>query len=312
MPAQAAAFVRPLPPRELHQLARKIHRAVAALHRVERSRGFRRLLLLSCPLIAGAWLYWGRTDWPLALLGLVLMALAETGLLITTHEALHGTLLACPRLEALLSCLICWPMAFPWSTYSVLHLWHHRWNSKDARDPERIRSCSRPWLRWAVGAGGIGLILATVHQAWILRNDDPRLSRRLGVDATGIIGLHGTIFAVAISHGVLNRYLLSWLVVERLVGGIMQTRALIEHGGLWQPRQNHLLSQLYGSRNIAACGWINSLMGGLPHHSAHHAFPGIPSALLPEATARIEEILVENDLPRLPRSSGYFSALREL
>lgn len=301
-----------LDPQTLYRLTGSLHHAVADLHLVNRYYGWFRLFLLLSLLTLGSIIYWQSDQLPLAFAGLVLLGLAESGLLITTHEALHGTLLAMPRWEKFLSCLISWPMAWPAMTYRVLHLWHHRWNSLDCRDPERIAPCSRPWLRWAVAAGGVGLILSTVQQAWLFRQFDSRLSGRMAWDAVGICLLHATIIIVAINQGVLGRYLLSWLIVERIVGCVLQTRALVEHWGLWQPRQNHLLSQLYGSRNVGADLWVNALMGGLPHHSAHHAFPWIPFHHLPQASARIEQILVESGLPPLPRCSGYLNAIRQL
>jgi fatty acid desaturase len=296
----------------IHRLSRNLCQAVADLHQVNRLYGWCRFFLLLALLVSGAMVYWLSDQWYIALPGLMLLGLAESGLLIATHEALHGTLLAMPHWERFLSCLISWPMAWPAMTYRVLHLWHHRWNSLDCRDPERIAPCSRPWLRWAVAAGGVGLILSTVQQAWLLRQFDPRLSGRMVWDAVGICLLHAMIIIVAINQGVLGRYLLSWLIVERIVGCLLQTRALVEHWGLWQPRQNHLLSQLYGSRNVGACRWLNALMGGLPHHSAHHAFPGIPFHHLPQASTRIEQILVQSGLPPLPRCTGYLNAIRQL
>ena len=99
----------------------------------------------------------------------MLAGVAESGLLIATHEALHGTLLALPR------------------------------------------------LKFAVGAGGLGLIFNTVEQAWKLRQTESRLARRLINDATGIALLHGVLLGIAVNQGCLLKYVLSWIVVERII-----------------------------------------------------------------------------------------------
>jgi fatty acid desaturase len=91
----------------------------------------------------------------------------------------------------------------------------------------------------------------------------------------------------------------------------VQARGLNEHHGLWQNHGPHLLTQLYATRNIAAANWLNALMGGLPHHGAHHAFPWIPSSRLPQATARIASVLGSHQLPEMPRAGSYWAGLRQ-
>ena len=297
---------------ELRRFSQEIHQAVASLYRVNRWYGWSRLALLIGLLFTGGWMYWRADHWTLSLAGLVVLALAESALLIATHEALHGTLLALPRWEFLFSCLVSWPMACPSCTYGLVHLWHHRWNSVDLRDPERIPVCRRPWLKRILGSGGIGLIVSTVHQGLLLRHEDPRLPWRLGWDAAGIFLLHTSLLWLVIAQGVFGRYLLSWLIVERIVGAILQSRALVEHWGLWHPRQNHLLSQLYGSRTIGVNYFFNQLMGGLPYHSVHHACPSLPSHSLPEACERIDKLLKDYRLPSLPYSHNYPMAIASL
>ncbi|MEB3317828.1 MAG: fatty acid desaturase [Cyanobacteriota bacterium] len=49
---------------------------------------------------------------------------------------------------------------------------------------------------------------------------------------------------------------------------------------------------------------LDALMGGLPHHSAHHAFPALPSARLPEASARLRAVLEEHGWPLPSRLEG--------
>ncbi len=312
MARQALDLADQTPSHEITNLSRQIRLAVGDLHHVNRGHGWLRLLLLVAIVLSGAWMYWHALHWAAAVIGLVLVGVAESGLLIATHEALHGTLLALPRWEGMLSCLIAWPMAFPIQTYKIIHQLHHRWNNVECRDPERIETCAHPWLKLAVVAGGLGLIFKTVEQAWKLRQTEPRLARRLINDATGIALLHGVLLGLAIHQGCLLKYVVSWIVVERIVGVIMQSRALVEHWGLWQPQRTFLLSQLYGCRNVEASGWLNTIMGGLPHHSVHHAFPGIPCNQMAEATMRIKALLNAYNMPPLPQHSSYLVALRQL
>jgi fatty acid desaturase len=97
-----------------------------------------------------------------------------------------------------------------------------------------------------------------------------------------------------------------------VIGAIVQFRGLVEHYLLWRSREAHLLTQLYATRTIAAASWLNALMGGLPHHCAHHAFPAIPSERLPLATRRIALVLERHGAPLLPTLPSYGKALRVL
>ena len=69
------------------------------------------------------------------------------------------------------------------------------------------------------------------------------------------------------------------------------------------------LVQLYATRNVAVSPVLNALMGGLPHHSAHHAFPWIAAARLPRASDRIEAVLGLHGWPQPPRLRSYAHAL---
>ena len=101
-------------------------------------------------------------------------------------------------------------------------------------------------------------------------------------------------------------------MVERVAGALLQLRGAIEHWQLCQPQPHPLLSQLYGSRTVAVPNWLNGWLGGLPHHSAHHAFPAIATARLPQATARLQAVLQAHGYPPLPCCQGYGEALKQL
>jgi fatty acid desaturase len=63
---------------------------------------------------------------------------------------------------------------------------------------------------------------------------------------------------------------------------------------------------------VGAAAWLNLLMGGLPHHAAHHAFPAIPLYQLPLASQRIEAVLNEAGQPALPMAENYREAVAGL
>jgi fatty acid desaturase len=294
---------------------------------IERAWAVARLLGLGAVLIAGAWLYWLLPPGLAAVAVLLIAGVAYALLLIATHEMVHGTLLGWRRIETPLACLLSWPMAWPYLTYARLHRLHHRWNGLDPRDPERtdvlaeerlragplrrwLQSHQRPWRILVLG--GVGLIADTAIKGLHLQRVDARLrAARLG-DGLGIVALQASMLVVAIAHGALWRYLLFWLVLERVIGAIVQLRGLVEHHGLWQRHATHRQTQLYASRDVSCSGWFNALMGGLPHHSAHHAFPWLCSARLPAASARIAAVLARHGAPPTPLAGSYAAALQQL
>ena len=289
-----------------------LHAAVADLRRTSTVPARWRLLLLLSLLALGGVGVWSVEWLPLRLAAAVLVALAETLLLIATHEACHGTLLGRRRLELLLAALISWPMAWPLCTYRLLHGLHHRWNGSDLRDPERLHRQSSGQWRWLLLEGGAGLILRTLQEALALQAQHPGLRRALLADALGVLVVQGLALTLALQHGQLLAYALCWLLVERLAGALLQLRGAIEHWQLWRPQSHPLLTQLYSSRTVDVPAWVNELLGGLPHHSVHHAFPALSAAALPAATERVETVLRAHGYPPLPRCQGYGQALKLL
>jgi fatty acid desaturase len=320
----------------MQRLDRLMVRAVADLQGPptpgERLATGGRLIILSVVLVVGAILYWILPASGWGLVALISAGLAYALLLIATHEMVHGTLFGAPSLEFGLGCLLSWPMAWPFATYARLHRLHHRWNGLDARDPERTQALpqdplsSSPFGRWlhhhpfavrCLLLGGVGLILDTARKGWLLRSMDPRLKAAQRLDGVGVILFHGGMLALAISQGVVLRYLLFWIIFERVIGVVVQYRGLVEHHGLWEKAQDvggasllpQRIRQLATSRDVDCGPWLNALMGGLPHHSAHHAFPAVPSTRLPEASTRINALLRAHNWPLPSRLGSYGEGL---
>ena len=295
-------------------LVAELNRCRRDLARSEPAGGGLRITALLAGLSIGGALYWSADLLWLRACGLAVVSTSETFLLIATHEACHGTLLRNSRLEKVLAAAISWPMAWPFFSYRLLHQLHHLWNGCDECDPERVNLHSRHplWSAVAVQAG-LGLMVKTYRAAWELRAVRPRLRHSLKLDVAGVLSVQAVLISLAIWQGVLLEYLLSWIVVERLSGGLLQMRALVEHWGLEQRTQrNPVLIQLYGSRTIKVGPALNLLLGGLPYHSAHHAYPSVPSRQLPLLTERIEQTLKTHNYPPLPASENYGQAIAEL
>jgi fatty acid desaturase len=327
----AAVKTAPIDPPEANALVRELCAAVRDLGAPpsagERAAALLRILGLAAVLLGGSGLYWTLPLGWEAIAAVLVAGVAYALLLVATHEMVHGTLLGQPRLEQPLACLLSWPMAWPYLTYSRLHRLHHRWNGVDGRDPERTTPLEHelqgasPLRRWLqrrrvvvriAALAGVGLIAETTLKGIGLQGIDGALKRAGVVDGVGVVMVHAAMLTVAIQQGVVGRYLLFWLLLERVIGAIVQARGLVEHHDLWATHTNHLLTQLYGSRSVEAGPIVNALMGGLPHHSAHHAFPWIASGRLPLASQRIAAVLARHGAPAFPTAKGYGEALLEL
>jgi fatty acid desaturase len=299
-----------------------IEAEVKPLFQVNTGLGWLRLLGLLVPSLACLWMYWQEPRLLIALPWLLVATGIYALVLISTHDISHGTLLGQRDLEQGVGCALSWPVGWPYLTYRNLHMLHHRMNGMDLRDPERREPTSEeaaqahPLRQWhfrhpfwgsALLMGGAQLIGSMFWFGWKLRHDHSRLLRGMRIDAIGIVLVQAVMFTVAIQHGELLKLLLMLFVVERIVGAVMQVRGMIEHHGLWQPSSTYELTQLYTSRNIDAGPLVNVLMGGLPHHSLHHAYPSIPYHNLPEASRIASRVLKEHGKPPLPLVCSYGS-----
>lgn len=304
---------------------RVLQETIAELQTINRWSGFGRFGLLGVATvgcIALAWttdieiIFWSWT---------VLAGLFYAIWLFCTHDAVHHTLLGLPTLEELLARIISWPMFWPVGVYAELHRLHHSWNGLDSRDPERIQwteqeyQAASPLVQWYVRhqwmidvfiLGGFGVVIKTLMGGRRFQDVLSRLRFQLYADLLGITIVQGCIItAVIFSQASVLRYLLFWLCLERVIGVIAQTRAHLEHYGLWGQVGGHQLTQLYSARNLHASRWFSWLIGGLNYHALHHAFPRIPFDQLPEAHGRIEAVLSEHGMPAMETEQRYIGAI---
>ena len=240
--------------------------------------------------------------------------------LICTHDTVHHTLTGWLWFERIMPRLVSYPMLWPYGVYAELHRLHHGWNGSDLRDPERVQwtqaeyEQAPPWLQWYVrhqwaldilGLGGIGLILKTVLNGLRFRAIVPQMRLQLWIDCIGIVIVQATLLTLTALHGELVRYLIFWLILERVIGAVGQIRDHLEHYALWGKASGHQLTQLYACRNLKTSPLVGWLMGGLNYHAVHHAFPGIPFNRLPEAFDRIQSVLHQHNLPSMQQGNGY-------
>lgn len=309
------------------QLAHDLREAVSGLRDVNPWTGLFRFVSLGLVTICLAFLTWRASQVGLFLIGAIATSIAYAFLLICNHDATHRTLTGWDWFDTLMPRLISWPMLLPVGTYNQLHKLHHGQNGINLQDPERVQwteqeyQAAKDWQRWYVRhqwvidifvLGSIGLVFKTLMHGLELQSHlhsaSQQIRQQIIVDISGILSLQAILISLLIVHSIsIWKYLLFLFVLERGIGIILQTRDHIEHYGLWQSKENYLLTQLYACRNIDTFAWMNWLMGGLPYHSIHHAFPQIASNRLPEAFQRIQAVLERYSLPSMAVGSGYIA-----
>lgn len=303
-----------------------LRRVVADLEQVNPWVGLWRFVSLGALCLSFIVLAWLAPNWVLFVGFTAIAGLFYAFWFVCTHDATHGTLTGWKWCDAGLPRLLSYPMLWPYGTYTHLHQLHHAWNGIDLRDPERVQWTvaeyreAQSWQRWYVRhqwmvdifvLGGVGLIVKTIWQGRRLGQTRPQIHRTLWLDGLGMAGMQSGLAIVAILHGRLLHYLLFWLILERIIGIVQQTRDHLEHYALWHSDKGYQLTQLYACRNLKTPTAVSWLMGGLPDHAVHHAFPGIPFNHLPEAFCRVQTVLQHHQRPLLSRGDGYFrEALR--
>jgi fatty acid desaturase len=304
-------------------LSQELQQVTADLHRVNAWAGLLRFSVIGLIFLSLVTLAWSVSNTILFVSLTALAGVFYAFWFICTHDTIHRTLTGWTWFDSVIPRLITWPMFWPYSLYSEIHRLHHGWNGIDLRDPERVQwtwqeyQQAHPLLQWYVQhqwicdiflLGGFGMIFKTFIQALHFQKLVPRIRRQLLVDVTGMLLINGVLLTIVISQGELLRYLLFWLILERVMGAIGQTRDHLEHYALWGKFTSHQLTQLYACRNLKTSSLAGWLMGGLNYHAVHHAFPNIPFNRLPEAFERIQGVLQKHNLPLMQMEPGYFKS----
>jgi fatty acid desaturase len=318
-------------PTESASLGKALLAATADLHQVHPGAGLVRFLGLGLLTGGSLTMAWCSQDWlgfcAYALVG----SLAYSFWIICNHDAIHGTLTGWRWFDAIAPRLMSWPILIPLGTYGEIHRLHHAWNGVNLQDPERVQwtateyaqasGAARWYVRhqWAMNVlvlGVAGLIVKTFRSGLAHRERLPAVQRQMGLDVAGIALIQGGIclglLRLEAPALVWLRYGVMLLLLERVMSLVIQGRDYLEHYGCWGKQDSHLLTQLYGTRNVKTHGIVNWLMGGLPHHGIHHAFPAIPFDQLPTAQERIAEILGDRNYPPIPQGPGYLKTSWQL
>lgn len=306
------------------RLSHDLRAAVADLNEINPRLGLIRFASLGFITIGLGVLTWQADSIGWFMLGAIATSIPYTFWLIGNHDAAHRSLTGWHWFDALTPRLIAWPMLIPAGTYSQVHQLHHGQNATDLRDPERVQwtdteyKAAPAWQRWYVRhqwpidifvLGSLGLIIKTFLDGYKLKASSAYLPQQMATDAIGILGVQITILSLlSLQSFSLWKYLLFLIMIERGVGVIMQTRAHIEHYGLWQQVGSYQITQLYACRNLKTPAYVNWIMSGLPYHAVHHAFPQIPSYRLPEAFRRIQAVLQRHHMPPMTTASGYIAS----
>ncbi len=308
---------------QLRILQKELHQAIAPFNKLDRKISITRFAIIGMVCLGSTIMAWySHQQWAF-ILWTVFAAINYGFWLVCTHDAVHQTLTGWRKIDLWLARLISWPICWPVGIYSELHWLHHSRNGKDLRDPERVQwsrteyEQASPIVRWYVRhqwawnilvAGSFGLIGDAFAKGWHYRQERPQLHRQIALDLLGIILLHSGFFILVGYYGIWGKYILFWLIVEWVIGVMMQARAHLEHYDCWHPHESPLLTQLYSTRNVNGSLWVNWLMGGLPYHSIHHAFPAIPFNKLPQAYQAVQIVLQKYNQIPLEMERGYWQS----
>lgn len=306
----------------MSNITQELQQATSDLHQINPIIGLLRFTIIGLTffsLLTIAWLV------PIGInffLVAILAGIFYSFWLICTHDMTHQTLTGWKWFDGFIPRFISWPILSPYGIYSELHLLHHSWNGINLKDPERVQWTKQEYenanriIKWYVNNqwildififGGVGLIVKNLIKGWQFKHL-ANVRRQLWLDILGMCVFKGSLLTVVIYYQQLGKYLLFWLILERVIGIILQTRDHLEHYGKWEKWgrfKNHQLTQFYTGRNLQTYPFIGWLMGGLNYHSVHHGFPDIPFYHLPTAFDRIQPILQKYDFPVMELDDGY-------
>lgn len=264
---------------------------------------------------------------PLGYVFVVMAGVAFGAWVITTHDAIHHTLTGLAWFDELVPRLFSFPCLWFHGTYSEIHKLHHKMNGDDVADPERVQWTEEEFQRaspivrfyirhqWAIDIfvfGGIGLIYKTVAQGFKFYGRSKGLRREMWRDIIGILAANLLVYGLAYRFGMAQWWAITWFMMERVGGGIMQWRAHIEHYGLWGKGRHYFETQAYNCRNIRTNRLTSWYFNHLNFHSVHHAFPRVPFYKLETAHKRFLELYGRQGCQPLEEVDGYLKSTLRL
>lgn len=309
------------------QIARELAQAVATFEKVSPWPAVRKLLgyLLTLPL--AIWAAWQSPT----TLGFVFFSaiagLIYGSMMITTHDCIHHTFTGNKTFDFVFPRLISWPMLWAHGIYDETHKLHHMMNGQELRDPERITFTEteylqagflkrlyirHQWLLSMVVIGGFGAIYKTVAKGLTFASKSKGMRQNIWGDLIGILAINGVIYGTMIQLGMGLKYFAFYLILERVVGFVMQFRLHIEHYGLWGKAPTFYQAQIVNCRNFTTNRFMAWYYNGLCFHTVHHAFPTIPFYQL-ENAHRAMDVVYGKYGRKIPiEEDGYLGSLKRL
>jgi len=279
----------------------KLAKALAKMSEITPSQGLLHALVHSVlffGLLITVFVFWQR-DVRVAVLATFALSLVYTAILVTAHDSIHRTYTGIKWFDDYWP--VCWTatMYWPHRTYGEIHKLHHAMLGRNFEDPERptfLRSeyedagwAKRWYIRhqWLVNIfvlGGIGFIAKHWMMGRSLSEKYPQMRLAMRRDSTAIALVVPVEIGLAIYFDSLGAFLLSFFILERVGGALLQMRGLAEHYGLWESRvADSTYRQALSARNMKAGWFFRWLFNDLCFHSIHHAYPSIPWYKLGEA-----------------------------
>jgi fatty acid desaturase len=272
------------------------------------------------------WVAFGTQSVWVFLVSSTVFAVFYASLLITTHDASHGTLTGLELFDEIFprfaSILAFWPHGI----YKEVHKLHHKMNGTQLDDPERVHWTHEEYVSSGILGrlyaknqvfvrtfvfGGFGLLLEMLRDSFKYSKRSVNFKRALVLDICYLTIGFGSMLVAAAHFGVLLKFIAFYFIIERVTGGVLQTRNSLEHYGLWGKRANYFETQLFSCRNIRTNPLMSWYFNGLNFHSVHHAFPDIPFYKLCAAHSRFQNALTKKGHP-LVEEDGYFRTFGQI
>ena len=224
---------------------------------------------------------------------------------------MHGGLSRSRRLNRWLGVVAGLPVGVPYSLFRAFHLAHHR-TAGTADDPtvDNPHRLPQSFWRYLVYLVGGCLFFIPLMQVELLRAMPETLRRKRDkvnsfADLLVCVGVWTAVIAVVPGTFGWRPLLVYWLAV--LLGSAdAWIVGLAEHAGCPEDRD-----QAKASRTTYSSRWHRHFLSNRNYHTAHHLYPWVPSAHLPELT---ELLRARGRVPVEERSyvSAHWNILRRL
>jgi fatty acid desaturase len=255
---------------------------------------------------AAVWLGWIWLAVPLVLVTAHFMH----GIMIGFHEASHGLLRKCRRLNEVDGVIIGVFSFLPFSLYRAMHQMHHMhlaterdielWPHVLPKAPRWVR-CGAALLELTLGLFYAPLIFLRtfVGRASIVRSRKVR--RRIWAELALTLVVWSAFIATIAFFGVWKYFLWMYLAPAIIAANLQSWRKYIEHVGLTGNTVNS------STRSIVPKSWFGRVFAFTllhePYHGVHHQNAGLPHRVLPQFTSVLA--------PKIPGEVAPFMSYRQ-